>query len=76
MKKCWGIGGICPCILNLGTRWRCQLHAPASLPWGKTPRYPLDRRLGGSESRSGCCGRELKRKLPMRPFFVRVFRWN
>jgi hypothetical protein len=24
-----------------------QLHAPAALPPGKSPRYPLDRRLGG-----------------------------
>jgi hypothetical protein len=23
---------------------------------GKSPRYPLHRRLGGSQSRSGCCG--------------------
>jgi hypothetical protein len=32
-----------------------QLHAPAALPIGKEPppRYPLDRRLGGPQSRSG-----------------------
>jgi hypothetical protein len=30
----------------------CQRHAPAALPSGKT-RYPLYRRLGGSQSRSG-----------------------
>jgi hypothetical protein len=31
-----------------------QRHAPAALyPRGKEPRYPLDRRLGGPESRSG-----------------------
>jgi hypothetical protein len=29
-----------------------QLHAPAALPQGKSPRYPLDR-LGGPQSRSG-----------------------
>jgi hypothetical protein len=29
-----------------------QLHAPAALPPGKKPRYPLDRRLGGPQSRS------------------------
>jgi hypothetical protein len=30
-----------------------QLHAPAVLPQGKSPCYPLDRRLGGTQSRSG-----------------------
>jgi hypothetical protein len=31
-----------------------QHHAPAALyPRGKDPRYPLDRRLGGPQSRSG-----------------------
>ena len=29
-----------------------QRHAPAALPWGKT-RYPLYRRLGGPQGRSG-----------------------
>jgi hypothetical protein len=28
------------------------------IPWGKSPQYPLDRRLGGPESWSGCCGVE------------------
>jgi hypothetical protein len=27
-----------------------QLHAPAALPWGKNPQYPLDRRLDGLQS--------------------------
>jgi hypothetical protein len=30
-----------------------QHHAPAALPQGKSPYYPLDRRLGGPQSRSG-----------------------
>jgi hypothetical protein len=30
-----------------------QLHTPAALPQGKSPWYPLDRRLGGPQSRSG-----------------------
>jgi hypothetical protein len=30
-----------------------QLHAPVALPQGKRPWYPLDRRLGGPQSRSG-----------------------
>jgi hypothetical protein len=29
-----------------------QLHAPAALPPGKSPQYPLYRRLGGPQSRS------------------------
>jgi hypothetical protein len=33
-----------------------QLHAPAVLPRAKGPRYPLDRRLGGPQSRSGLFG--------------------
>jgi hypothetical protein len=35
-----------------------QLHVPAALPRRKSPLYPLDRRLGGSQSRSGCGGEE------------------
>jgi len=33
MKTYWGSGGIAPCFLNLGIRWRQvgQLHAPATL---------------------------------------------
>jgi hypothetical protein len=30
-----------------------QLHSPAALPPGKSPRYPLYKRLGGPQSRSG-----------------------
>jgi hypothetical protein len=30
-----------------------QLHPPGRSPW-----YPLDRRLGGSQSQSGCSGKE------------------
>jgi hypothetical protein len=30
-----------------------QLHAPAALLPGKKPWYPLDRKLGGPQSRSG-----------------------
>jgi hypothetical protein len=33
-----------------------QLHAPAALPPGKSPRYPFYRRLGGAQSRSGRYG--------------------
>jgi hypothetical protein len=35
-----------------------QAHAPAALPLRKDPAYTLDRRLGGSQSRSGSDGEE------------------
>jgi hypothetical protein len=36
-----------------------QLQALAALPLGETAsRYPLDRRMGGPQSRSGRCGDE------------------
>jgi hypothetical protein len=35
-----------------------QVHAAAALTPGKEPRYPLDRRLGGPQSRSGRDGKE------------------
>jgi hypothetical protein len=40
-----------------------QLHVPASLPPGKEPLYPLDRRLGGPYSRSGRGGEEKNSQL-------------
>jgi len=35
-----------------------QLHTLAALPSGKIPRYPLDRRLGGSQCWCGGGGEE------------------
>jgi hypothetical protein len=35
-----------------------QLHAPDAIAPGKDPRYPLDRRLRGPQSRSRRCGKE------------------
>jgi hypothetical protein len=66
MKVYWGSGGIAPLIL---WRWHLvevsgQLHAPAAFPPGKEPWYPLDRRLGGLQSRSGRGGEE---KIPQPP---------
>jgi hypothetical protein len=55
-----GSGGIAPLILwprhymEVGD----QFHAPAALPPGKEPLVPIDRRLGGPQSRSGRCGEE------------------
>jgi hypothetical protein len=41
-----------------------QLHIPAALPPGKSPCYPLDRRLGGPQIRSGRGGEEKNSKPP------------
>jgi hypothetical protein len=40
-----------------------QLHASAALTPGKNPWYPLARRLGGPQSRSGCGGEEKNSQL-------------
>jgi hypothetical protein len=41
----------------------CQLHAPAPLPRGMSPRYPLKRRLGGAQSRCGRTGENRTRAV-------------
>jgi len=43
-----------------------QLHALATLPPRERtePQYPLDRRLSGDQSQSGCGGKE-KKSLPL-----------
>jgi hypothetical protein len=60
MKEYWGSGGISPRIFYLGTRWTgVVIFMPRPLyPQGKSPWYPLDRRLGGLQSRSGRGGEE------------------
>jgi len=55
MKTYWGSEGIAPRILS---PWHymevsVQFHAPSASPQGRSLRYPLDRRLGGPQSRSG-----------------------
>jgi hypothetical protein len=54
LKTWWGSGGIAPYILDLGTTWRWVVNfTPRPLyPQGNSPFYPLDRRLGGPQSRS------------------------
>jgi hypothetical protein len=51
MKAYWGSGIIAPCILwpRHYMELSGQLHAPAALTQGKSPRYPLDR-LGGPQA--------------------------
>jgi hypothetical protein len=60
MKTYWGSEGVAPCILDLDTRWRRVVSfMPRPLyPQGKSSRYPLDRRLGESQSSSGHGGEE------------------
>jgi len=61
MKTYWGCGDIAPRILKLGTNAGEWL----ALPLGKSHGYPLDKRLGGSQSRSGSGG-EIKVPVPAR----------
>jgi hypothetical protein len=65
MKVYWGSGGIFPRILDLGTTWRWVVSfRPQPLyPQGKTLWYPLDRRLSGSQCRSGRDGEEKNSQL-------------
>jgi hypothetical protein len=60
MKAYWGSGGIAPCILDLGTNWRCVVSfTPRPLyAQGKSPWYPLDMRLGGPPCQSEHSGEE------------------
>jgi hypothetical protein len=55
MKAYWGSGSMAPFILSLRHCMEVsgQLHASAALPQGKSPWYPLNRRVGGPQSRSG-----------------------
>jgi len=60
MKGYWGSGGIVPRILLPRHRWRWVV---SFTPWPPYPQeknlcYPLDRRLGRRQSRSGCGGEE------------------
>jgi hypothetical protein len=66
MKTYWGSRGIAPWILDLGTRWRrvVSFTTQPLYSQGKSPWYPLDRRLGGPQSRSGCCGEEKNSQPP------------
>jgi hypothetical protein len=60
MKAYWESGCIAPRILDLGTirRWVVSFTPRPLYPQGKSPRYSLDRRLGGPQSRSGRGGEE------------------
>jgi len=61
----WVNRGMAPCVLNLGTRWKWVVSfTPRPLyPCGKISRYPSDRRLSVSQSRSGLDGKQRVSKL-------------
>jgi hypothetical protein len=66
MKTYGGNGGVAPRILDFGTRWRWVVSftpRPVHLQ-GKSPWYPLDRRLSGPQSRSGRGGEEKNSQPP------------
>jgi hypothetical protein len=54
MKAYWRSGGIAPCITYLGTKWRWMVSfTPRPIyTQGNSPCNPLNRRLGGPQSRS------------------------
>jgi hypothetical protein len=65
VKTYLGTGGIAPRILDLGTR-RCVVSFTSRPLYrrGKSPHYPLNRRLGGPQSRSGRGGEEKNYQPP------------
>jgi hypothetical protein len=68
METDWVSGDIAPCILNFGTRrtWVVSFTPrPLYNTRGRKPRYPLDRRPGGPQNRSGRVGEE--KKIPVPP---------
>jgi hypothetical protein len=63
-----GSGGMAPCILWPspaldGGEWSASRPRPL-YPQGKSVLYPLDRRLGGPQSRCGCGGEEKNSQSP------------
>jgi hypothetical protein len=66
VKTYWGVQVLLHAFLDLGTRlrWVVSFTTRPLNPQGKSPRYPLDRRLGGSRSRSGR-GVEEKNSQPL-----------
>jgi hypothetical protein len=65
MDAYWGSGGTSPRILDLGTKWKWMVSFTPQpfYPQGKSPCYPLDRRLGGLQIRSGRGGEEKNSQL-------------
>jgi len=70
-------GGIVPCILDLGTRRRWVVSFTPRLLYhqGKSPWYPLCRRLGGPQSFSGRGGEE-KSSQPLPGLDPRIIQYT
>jgi hypothetical protein len=66
MKAYCGSGGIAPHIIDLSTKWWWVVWFMPQLiyPQRKSPCYPLHRKLGGTQSWSGCGG-EGKNSYPL-----------
>jgi hypothetical protein len=81
MKTYWGSEGIASRILDFGitSRWVVSFTPRPLYPQGKSPWYPLDRRLGGPQSLSGRGGEEKKssprRESNSRTPFTAIFRF-
>jgi hypothetical protein len=60
MKAYWRVELQLHAFFDLGTRWKWVVgYTPRPLyPQGKSPWYPLDRKLGEPQSRSGRGGEE------------------
>jgi hypothetical protein len=73
MKAYWVGGGITPLILWPRMEVSDQLHARATLLPAKGPWYPMDRRMGESQSRSGRGGEEkASQPLPgIEPYYTK-----
>jgi hypothetical protein len=64
--KTYGEWGLAPPFLTsalVGREWSASRPCHF-IPRGNNPQYPLDRRLGGLQSRYGCCGEETNLALP------------
>jgi hypothetical protein len=62
--------------LKLGIRWKLMVifTAPSIYPQGNSPRYPLYRRRGGSQSRYGNYGKEINLlSMPRIEYFQRMY---
>jgi hypothetical protein len=66
MKTYWGVEVYLHAFFELDTRWRCMVSCtPWPLyPQGKSPWYPLYRRLDGPQIRSGHGGEEKNSQPP------------
>jgi hypothetical protein len=85
MEANWGSGGITARIHDFCSRWRRVLSFTPHpfYPQGENPCYPLDRRLAGPQSRSGCEVNDQIRMLRNEelgdsykpPNVVRIMKW-